>query len=83
MTTNEKVFIIANYHTLTISEQEHLLSIALNNEPCYKHLKTIQETNNGTAINLDKCSITTINLLYKYIYSIINVNVPNNTIISM
>jgi hypothetical protein len=82
MTTNEKVFIIANFATLTTQEQEHLLSIALNNEPNYKHSKNIQETNNGTAINLDKCSTSTINLLYKYIYSIVNVNVPNNTLIT-
>ena len=82
MTTNEKVFIVANYSTLTTSEQEHLLTIALNNEINYKQSKYIQETNNGTAINLDKCSTTTINLLYKYIQSIINVNIPNNTLSS-
>ena len=83
MTTNEKVFIIANYSTLTTSEQEQLLSIVLNNEHNYKSSKSKQETNNGTAINLDKCSTNTINLLYKYIYSIVNVNVPNNTLTSI
>ena len=83
MTTNEKVFITTNYSSLSVDEQEQLLSIVLNYEPNYKHTKSVQETNNGTAINLDKCSINTITQIYRYIYSIITDKVPNNSLTSI
>lgn len=77
MANNNKVYIMNNYNNLNFNDQEQLLRIILENEHNYKQTGIAKDTNNGSAINLDKCSTETINLLYKYIYSIIVVN--NNT----
>jgi len=81
MANNNKVFIMANYNSLSFIDQEQLLRIILENEHNYKQNGIAKDTNNGSAINLDKCSTETINLLYKYIYSIVVVN-NNNAVLS-